>query len=544
MKEITRIHIAKVAYDIELDAKKDIQKYIAALERYAGDAELLDDIEIRITELLAERGIAAGGVIARDDVAAIRAQLGEPTDFIPEGAGDIAVGEIDDSSRKLYRDRDSAILGGVLAGIARFFRMSPVWTRVIFIVLLFASFGTASIVYLVLWLVVPPARTAAQKLQMRGQLVTLESLKQLGEQGDFAYPAAAVMRRIVRYGVGTILTVCAVSALVATVWAGVALFFGLPVSDMWRPLETWWLALALGLFVLAGLLLSALGFILADATFRKRWSRRIGTSVVVITTVGIVAFMSGIGTMMYGSWQESVHYNSLRKTSKGVLPTNFAHVKKVTVTSADKDRMYGMAAVEYIVSDKPHYELDAMPGVKPQISLNDDGTEATISLKLTAEQTRAFWGYNQVTLKVYGPALETIVANGNAVTYSNDSTQDTLTVHGTQSQLTLIGSYKTVTVASEDTRASVSLDSAAIENLAVKLEAGEVTAGVVRTLTVEAPDVCSVRVMKSDRSRIVVQAVSSNKLTFNGNEQTAKSIDANCSYVQIGLREENGEYED
>ena len=92
MKEITRIHIAKTAYDIELAAKKAIEKYITALERYADDPELLGDIEIRITELLKERGVQAGGVITADDVAAVRAQLGEPSEFLPEGAGDIAVG--------------------------------------------------------------------------------------------------------------------------------------------------------------------------------------------------------------------------------------------------------------------------------------------------------------------------------------------------------------------------------------------------------------------------------------------------------------------
>lgn len=132
MKEITRIHIAKVAYDIELDAKKDIQTYVAALERFADDKELLDDIEIRMTELLAERGVPADGVITKDDVAAVRAQLGEPRDFAPEGAQTVPEGDdIDDSTRRLYRDTDSALLGGVLAGIARFFRIEPIYVRLI-----------------------------------------------------------------------------------------------------------------------------------------------------------------------------------------------------------------------------------------------------------------------------------------------------------------------------------------------------------------------------------------------------------------------------
>jgi translation elongation factor EF-Tu-like GTPase len=78
MKEITRIHIAKNPYDIEIDAKKALQKYINRLESYTDDAELLEDVEIRVTELLAERGIDANGVITSEDVTAIRTQLGEP----------------------------------------------------------------------------------------------------------------------------------------------------------------------------------------------------------------------------------------------------------------------------------------------------------------------------------------------------------------------------------------------------------------------------------------------------------------------------------
>ena len=72
MKEITRVHIAKVAYDIEVLAKKAIEKYIGSLERYADDPELLTDIEIRITELLADRGVLPGGVISSDDIAAVK----------------------------------------------------------------------------------------------------------------------------------------------------------------------------------------------------------------------------------------------------------------------------------------------------------------------------------------------------------------------------------------------------------------------------------------------------------------------------------------
>lgn len=543
MKEITRIHIAKIAYDIELDAKKEIQKYINALERYAEDTETLDDIEIRITELLAERGVLAGGVIAKDDVAAVRAQLGEPSDFAPEGAGDMAVGveTMDDSSRKLYRDQDSAILGGVLAGVARFFRIDPIWVRLIFIVLFFGSVGTAGIVYLILWLVVPPARTAAEKLQMRGQAVTLEGIKQIGEQDSAGHATAETARQIIRFGAGTLLLIGAIGALIATAWVTLGLSLGTtdnsPIAS-WRPTESWWLMLALGLFVLAGLLLSALGFILADATFRKRWSRRIGVSVVAIITAGILSFAGGLSTLWYGSWQENIHFNELRKTSSVNLPAGFKQIKTLAITGDGQS--YSSMNIEYIVSDKLRYELDALPGVKPQVTIGDDGVSATISLTLTEGQTRWYWTNSQPWLKIYGPALETVTVKNNTLHYYNESVQDALTINGDSGQFTLAGSYKAVRVENKET-ATVTLSNATIESLAVQLKGGYVDAGVVRTLTVQAPEACPAREPMSDLARVHVQAVSSGTLTFNGTERPVRSANTNCGMVSIGLKDYDNE---
>src|SRR5690606_2089133 len=135
MKEITRIHIAKTPYDIELAAKKSLAAYMKALEAYSEDAEIIEDVELRITEILAERGIQKGGVITEADVRALKEQLGDPSEFM--GEGDMAVGPetTSDGSRKLFRDTDHALLGGVLSGIAAFFKINPLWVRLLFIIL-------------------------------------------------------------------------------------------------------------------------------------------------------------------------------------------------------------------------------------------------------------------------------------------------------------------------------------------------------------------------------------------------------------------------
>ena len=553
MKEITRIHIAKTAYDIELAAKKDIEKYMAGLERYADDPELLSDIEIRITELLAERGVKAGGVIAHDDVVAVRAQLGEPSDFLPEGAGDIAVGAsgLEDNGKRLFRDLDNAILGGVLAGLARYFSVNPLWTRLIFIVLLFASFGAALIVYLILWLVTPPARSAADKLRMAGQPVTLESIKRLGEQSEpVVNESAKIVKKVLMVGTGVVLVLLAVVSLLATIAivASVSFGFGSSYSPVaaWGVANSWWFIAMMSLLVLSGVLFATLCMILAIATLRHQWSKRIGTAVVAITVAGLLSFIGGIGVAVYGNLDEQGRAYAARKTVSAELPVGFKGITSLTVAS-DKS-IEGQGRIEYIVSDKPHYELESLPGVKPQFVVADDGLSATVKLvKTSSSSTYRPWEQAAMpVLRIYGPALESIEAAQNALImqYTNPGPQAkiALTAHG-ESQLDIEGTYDTVTVTGE-IGSMVTVARASVNELQVN--GGVVQAGVVRTLTVRQPDACAAYAEESSDHYVRVQAVSSGKLSYNGVEQPAKTITNNCGKVVVGRElddyDKEGEY--
>lgn len=381
MKEITRIHLAKVAYDIELDAKKDIQQYIAALEKYANDSELLSDIEIRITELLAERGVAAGGVIAKDDVAAVRERLGEPSEFAPEGESLAVDPEVIDEPRRVYRDLDGALLGGVLAGFARFFGIDALWVRLIFIVLLPASFGSITIIYLLLWWVIPPARTAAEKLRMSGKPVTLASIKQLGEQAQPAVnESARILRTILAVGTGVLLTIMGIGALVMTITVGFGLPSGLLEGSAFTEtiVTSPWFWVAFVLMIASGVLFATLCFILASAVFRRSWDRRTTTAVVTVVAAGIIAFSSGVGVAMVNYYGERDRINDLRKTTSIDLPGNFKSVTSLHVEADDE--LADNVRIEYIVSDENRWELDALPGVKPQFEISDDSTSATVGL--------------------------------------------------------------------------------------------------------------------------------------------------------------------
>ena len=82
MKEITRIHLAKTPFSVEVDAKKSLEKYLNLIQKNMhAEPEAMREIEARMVELLAERGVSKDGVISHDDVLAVQKQMGEPRDF-------------------------------------------------------------------------------------------------------------------------------------------------------------------------------------------------------------------------------------------------------------------------------------------------------------------------------------------------------------------------------------------------------------------------------------------------------------------------------
>ena len=86
MKEVTRMHLAKTPYSIEVDAKKALEKYLAAIEKTMQvESEAMREIEARMVELLAERSVAKDGVISLDDVNALKTQMGDPKEFSENG---------------------------------------------------------------------------------------------------------------------------------------------------------------------------------------------------------------------------------------------------------------------------------------------------------------------------------------------------------------------------------------------------------------------------------------------------------------------------
>jgi len=182
MKRTYTINISGSIFHIEEDAYEVLKKYLINLKKHFGEddegREILSDIEARIAEIFTEKMPDSQNVIIIGWVEEVIKTMGTPEDFVEE-AGDedeISTGPAK-RKRRLYRDPDNRVFGGVCSGLGAYFRMDPVILRIIFVVLFFITTGGALIAYFVLRIAVPKAKTTAQRLEMKGQEATIRNIE-------------------------------------------------------------------------------------------------------------------------------------------------------------------------------------------------------------------------------------------------------------------------------------------------------------------------------------------------------------------------------
>lgn len=178
MKKTTTINLNSIVYNIDEDACSRLSDYLDDLRsRLDNDVadEVMEDIEARVGELFSKNMNQYKTVVVMADVERVIDTLGDPESFGPASHFDEEKRFDDEMSqtgpkrrRKFYRDADNKILGGIAAGTAVALNWDVTLVRVLFFVCLLASFGWAMLVYLLLWCIVPEARTVAQKLEMQG----------------------------------------------------------------------------------------------------------------------------------------------------------------------------------------------------------------------------------------------------------------------------------------------------------------------------------------------------------------------------------------
>ena len=193
MKKNITINLFGQLYAIDEDAYELLKRYEENMRSYflrrEGGEEIADDIEHRVAELLSElkaRGVEAVSV---EHIEEIIRRIGNPEEM-DESSSDFSREEATSEAnnggargwfarRKLYRDSQDTLVGGVISGLCHYFGgTDPLPWRIGFVLLCIFSFSTAAIAYLILWAFVPQARTAEERLQMCGRPVNASAINE------------------------------------------------------------------------------------------------------------------------------------------------------------------------------------------------------------------------------------------------------------------------------------------------------------------------------------------------------------------------------
>ena len=184
MKKTFTVNIRGIVFHIDEDAYEVLNDYLQSIKQYfaktEGGDEIISDIETRIAEMLRESIGDEKQVITLDDIEKVIEVIGQPSEFGGEPEDETTWQQKSEKSKtikRLYRDPDRSILGGVCGGLGAYFHTDPVWFRLAFVIFSLPGFGTPLIIYFILWIVIPEARTAAEKLQMKGEKVNISNIE-------------------------------------------------------------------------------------------------------------------------------------------------------------------------------------------------------------------------------------------------------------------------------------------------------------------------------------------------------------------------------
>jgi phage shock protein PspC (stress-responsive transcriptional regulator) len=178
MKKTFSINLGHRMYHIDEDAYLLLKDYLERIESYFSDQkereDILNDIEARISELFQKWMGPNREVVTVKEVKESITIMGDPS----------LIGGVQNQQRehtynrqgpsRIYRDPDDRIIGGVCSGLGAYVGIDPVFVRILFV--LFLIFGIGFLVYLILWVAVPEAKTTAQKLEMRGDPVNASNI--------------------------------------------------------------------------------------------------------------------------------------------------------------------------------------------------------------------------------------------------------------------------------------------------------------------------------------------------------------------------------
>lgn len=202
MNKTVTINISGIIFHIEEDAYEKLSKYLAAIKslfnKADGGNEIMSDIESRIAEMLQGKTSTVKQVVLMSDVDYVIDNMGKPEEFVADAADVNETADQGDNDepvkRRLFRDGDNKVIGGVCSGVGHYFGFDPVWLRIALLLLFFFA-GTGFLLYLILWIAIPEAKTTADKLKMKGEKADINNISKAVKE-----EAEQLKKRMEKYG--------------------------------------------------------------------------------------------------------------------------------------------------------------------------------------------------------------------------------------------------------------------------------------------------------------------------------------------------------
>ena len=363
------------------------------------------EIEARMVELLGERGVQSNGIITMSDVEDLRSKMGLPKEFSDSESTEDSQANLipsDSPVKRLMRDTDNAIFGGVCAGIAAYWGINPLWVRLLFIISPFITFGTALLVYIIIWISLPEAKTAAEKLQMRGEPVTLDSLKKAANNSESKYRTKETLAKILRICLALGLFFTTLGLLAVLVVGSITGIMAMPFINEFTHAQPWAWGLLISL-IIAGIMAVEMFGVLTFSVARMKFTKTVLITLVITSVIGVLSIAGMVITGSKLSNEVVQDRQRLTKVIHAKLPNNVEGVKYVELEG-------NHMTSEIIPSSNLRVEAEYINykgSEKPKIEVIRDGDTLEIELlnrnKPCKNSTLFYCVDSPVHIKIYGP---------------------------------------------------------------------------------------------------------------------------------------------
>lgn len=193
MNKVFNINLGGYPFTIDEDAYQHLRSYLDAIHRHfkqtEGYEEITHDIETRLAELFLEQ-LDNHPIVSIHVVNGAIETMGSPEEFGADPMEESTTAESKKSTsskegfkikhgKRLFRDSDEQVIGGVASGLAAYFGIpDPIWVRLLFVIIFFSG-GIGIPLYLILWAIMPEAKTAGDRLAMRGEPINVSNISKI-----------------------------------------------------------------------------------------------------------------------------------------------------------------------------------------------------------------------------------------------------------------------------------------------------------------------------------------------------------------------------